>query len=90
MVRGLPPYGRSLHPRADPFEGRDPLAGRRFQPLAQRFGVVGDQLRPMPGAADLDVEALLRGRVRVVRFHDGNHVVDRASLERMHRGRPSM
>ena len=26
----------------------------------------------------------------MVRFHDGDHVVDRAPLERMHRGRPGM
>ena len=89
-VRGLLPRGQSVRLRADSFDGRNPLAGRRFQPLSQCVQAVGDQLRPMSGAAALDVNALPSRQMPMVRLHDGDHVVDRASPERISGGRPGM
>ena len=57
------------------------LAGHRFQLLTERLGVVGDRLHPMSGMAGPDMPAFPRGRMRMVRLHDGDDVVDRASPE---------
>ena len=75
---------------SDPFQRRNPLARRLFQVFFQLLRVVRHQFRPVPRAADLDVEALLRAQVRVARLHRRDHVVHRATLERVHRGRPGM
>ena len=40
--------------------------------------------------ADLDVEGLLCGEVRVPSLHGGDHIVDRPALEGVHGGRPGM
>ena len=68
----------------DPFERGDPLAGDGLELRPQLGRVVGDQFGPVAGARYLDVEALLRGEVRVVRPDRGDHVVDRPPLERVH------
>ena len=82
----LPELAIPLDPDAlaDAFERRDALAGDRFEPFLQRLGVVGDQLGPVAGSRNLDVERLDRGQTGVVRFHRRDHGVDRAALERMH------
>ena len=54
--------------RLDCLQRRDPLAGGRFELLLQRRHVVGDELGPVARAADLDVEALLRGEVGIGLF----------------------
>ena len=66
------------------FERRDPLAGERKKLLLQRRPVVGHELGAVACAADLDVEHLLIGEVRVVRLDRRDHRVHRSSLERMH------
>ena len=71
-------------------ECRYALAGGAFQVLAQRPGVVGDQFHPVTCTADLDIEALLRSQMRMIRLNDGDHVVDGASLERMQGRCPCM
>ena len=84
------PAGRLSRHLADAFERGDTLAGDRLELRAELGRVVGDQVRAVPGAADLHVEALLRGEVRVPGLDRGDHVVDRAPLERMHGGRPGV
>ena len=59
--------------RLDRFKRRNPLAGNRFELLAQRLRIVGDELRAVARAGGLHVEALLRGAVGVVRLHLDPH-----------------
>ena len=58
---------------ADAFQRRDALAGDGLEPGAELDRVVGDQLGAVARAADLDIEALLRGEMRVPRLHSGDH-----------------
>ena len=74
----------------DAFECRNPLARDRLKLRAQLGRVVRDQLGTLAGAADLHVEALLRGEVRVPRLDRGDDVVDRAPLKRVHGRCPGM
>ena len=67
--------------RSERLQSRDPLPRRGFQPLAQGLRVVRHEFRPVPGAADLDVERLLVGEVGVVRLHGGDDGIDRPALE---------
>ena len=62
--------------RAEPRERRYPLVGYYFELLAHRLRVVGHEFRPVAGTTDLDVKALPRGQVRIVRLHGGDHVVE--------------
>ena len=52
----------------DAFERRDALARGFLERRQQLARVVGDQLGAVARAADLDIEALLRGQVRVARL----------------------
>ena len=90
MNTGLVLDGRFLRLGTHPFKRVNPLSGGRFQTLAQRPGIVGDELGAVAGTADLDVEALLRGEMGVIRLHHGNHVVHGASLEGMNGRGPGM
>ena len=64
---------------------RSPVAAWSWGPELGR--VVGDQFRPVARPADLDIEALLRGEMRVAGLHGGDHVVDRVALEGVQGGR---
>ena len=74
----------------DPLQRRDPFPrdGLKLGPELGR--VVGDQLGPVARPADLDVEALMGGQMRMPRFHGGDHVVDRPALESVDGRGPGM
>ena len=69
---------------AERFERRDALARQRHELFLEPRLVVGHVLGAVACAADLHVEHLLVGEVRVVGFDRGDHVVDGAALERVH------
>ena len=54
--------------RADPFKRQDALAGRPFKVFLELLCIVRHQFGAVPRPADLDIENLLRGQVRVARF----------------------
>ena len=84
----LPGVSRFMSP--DPLQRRDPLARDGLKLGAELGRVVGDELGAVARPADLDVERLLRGEVRMPRLHRRDHVVDGAALERVHGRRPGV
>ena len=77
---------RSLQGHA--IERRDAFAGGPLELIGKLPGVVGDQLRAVPGPADFHVErssgsSACDGALASIA---DDHVVDRAPLERMHGG----
>ena len=72
----------------DRIQRRDALTRRSLQTLPQRVPVVRYQLRALARPADLHIEGLLGGQVRVIRFHRRDHAIDCPSLESVHGGRP--
>ena len=75
---------------ADRLEGREFVAGRRFEGLNETVTVIGQQHRVVAGPGEFDIERRLAGDGALVRIEDGDHLIAGDPLSRMDRGGPGM